>query len=498
MARASGVAGEGFIPADFEHRASGVHYRIEEEQGGVWLSYERKDPARALEGRQELRYFLGSGRRGRTYLFEQQGYWFEAPINWYAKKQIWDMTPHYLDARTMPLTLPVDPGCLRCHGSGAASNLPDARNHYAGGPFAEGGITCTSCHGDARAHLASGGRSRMLNLDALEPVRRDSICLSCHLEGQAAVTRGPKPLEDFAPGDDLFNYVAFFVYRSENGSGGRATSQWEALLKSTCKQKSGDRMTCTTCHDPHGSPGAEERVEFYRAKCLACHDQPGFAETHHAENRDCTECHMARPPSNDIAHEQVTDHWIRRRVTQERLPLATQGELVTVGGVAASDRDFGLAYAQMAARGDRAAGERALELLRRAEKESNGANRDGMLHAQLGFLEQASGDSTEAAKEYRIALQADTFESLAAGDLALIEAQQKNYVDAARLWQEVFEHDPTQLEAGINLAIVECGGGDRDAAQKTVDRLREFAPDDDRVRALGARIRQGGSQCGRR
>ena len=39
----------------------------------------------------------------------------------------------------------------------------------------------------------------------------------------------------------------------------------------------------------------------------------GLAKGHHEENPDCTECHMARPPSNDIAHEQVTDHWMQKR-----------------------------------------------------------------------------------------------------------------------------------------------------------------------------------------
>ena len=94
MANATGPAGEGFIAADFEHAASGIHYRITDEAGHVWLIYERNDFARMLSGRQELRYFLGSGKRGRTYLFERQGYWFEAPINWYAKKQVWDMAPN--------------------------------------------------------------------------------------------------------------------------------------------------------------------------------------------------------------------------------------------------------------------------------------------------------------------------------------------------------------------------------------------------------------------
>ena len=495
MANASGPAVDGFIPADFEHKASGIHYRIEETSGSVWLTYERNDPTRPLDGRQQLRYFLGSGRRGRTYLFEQQGYWFEAPINWYAKKHIWDMTPHYLDTRQMPLTLPVDPGCLHCHASGAAHALPDARNRYAAEPFSAGGISCTACHGEAQDHLASRGKIRMLDIDALEPARRDSICLNCHLEGQAAVVRQGKRIEDFAPGDNLSDFALFFVYRAPNESGGRATSQWEALLKSACKQGSGDKMTCTTCHDPHGSPAPAERVEYYRQKCLQCHNTAGFAATHHPENRDCTVCHMARPPSNDIAHEQVTDHWIRKRVSEERLPLVTTGDLVTVGGVPADDRDLGLAYAQMASRGDVTAGQRALQLLRRAETEDAGAGKDHELHAQLGFLEQVSGDAADASAEYRKALEEDPYDSLSAGDLALIDVQQKDYGEAIRLLQEVAEHDPTRARAALNLAIVACGEGKKSLALETLQLLREFSPDDTNARAMEERLHSGTAHC---
>lgn len=498
MANASGGAAAGFIPADFEHTASGVHYRITEEGGHVWLSYERNEFTRLLDGRQELRYFVGSGRRGRTYLFEQEGYWFEAPINWYAKKQVWDMAPHYQEAREMPLTLPVDPGCLHCHASGAASSLPDARNHYAGEPFVRGGITCAACHGDGSAHVASGGKAHMLNLDGLEPVRRDSVCLNCHLEGQAVVQRAGKEIEKFTPGDDLFDYALYFVYQNERGSGGRATSQWEALLMSACKQKSGDKLTCTTCHDPHGSPTPEERVGFYRQRCLSCHNEAGFAERHHAENPDCTACHMARPPSNDIAHEQVTDHWIKKRVSRERLPLATSGELVTVGGMASSDRDLGLAYAQMAARGDQAAGARAIGLLEKAEVQSGAGRDDFDVHAQLGFLEQLDGQKDKAAREYQRALAMDGFDSLAAGDLALLEVRQHHTAEAIQLWRGVVEHDPSQVKAGMNLAVVECSVGERDAALATLERIRLFSPDDDQARSFEAQIRAGEQSCERR
>jgi predicted CXXCH cytochrome family protein len=496
MANASGPAADGPTPADFRHSASGIHYRVFQESGKVWLSYVRDEgtAGRELNGRQELTYFLGSGKRGRTYLFQQQGYWFEAPINWYAKQQIWDMAPNYVSAREMPLTLAVDPGCLHCHASGAASSLPDARNHYADAPFANGGITCAACHGEGRAHVASGGKVPLANIDAMEPIRRDSVCLNCHLEGEAAVVREGRQLQSFSPGDNLFDYALFFVWRSETGSGGRATSQWEALLKSACKQASGDRLTCTTCHDPHGSPAPSERVAFYRQRCLQCHNQPGFQQTHHADNPDCTACHMARPPSNDIAHEQVTDHWIKKTVSQERLPLATSGDLEVVGGSAAGDRDFGLAYAQMAARGDQKSALRALALLRHAAQQP-GAQDDHELHTQLGFLEQLDGKPREAAEEYRLALAADSFDSLAGGDLAFIEAGQHHDAEAIRLWDSVFAHDPVQLAAGLNLAVVACGTGQRRVAIATLERLLVFSPDNEKAQDLLANIRSGKQKC---
>ncbi|HWE83349.1 MAG TPA: cytochrome c3 family protein [Terracidiphilus sp.] len=491
MANASGKAADGFIPADFIHAPSGVHYRVYEESGKVWLSYARAANAAApgpdaLNGRSELTYYMGSGLRGRTYLFEREGYWFEAPINWYAKKKVWDMAPAYQNAREMPLTLPVDPGCLHCHTSGAASSLPEARNQYAAAPFAEGGITCAACHGDGAEHVASGGKARMLDIDALPAVRRDSICLNCHLEGQAGVTRLGKRPEDFRPGENLFDYSVFFVHSGENGSGGRATSQWEALLRSRCKIASGDKLTCTTCHDPHGGPSPEKRVEYYRAKCLQCHAE--MAKRHHPENRDCTACHMARPPSNDIAHEQVTDHWIRKQVSEAPLPPSTRGRLVSVGGVEASDRDLGLAYAQMAEHGDQEAGERAMELLRKAET-APGVAEDHELHAELGFLYEVSGKTEDAADEYREALAADEFDKLARGNLALIEAGRHDYGDAARQWAKVFEEDPSELGAGFNLAVVECGTGQPQQALKTLDRILAFSPDNTRAEGMEEEIR---------
>jgi predicted CXXCH cytochrome family protein len=499
MARASGVAADGLIPGDFVHAASGIHYRLFLKDGRAWLSYQRisTNPARSLDGQQELLYYLGSGKRGRTYLFQQDDFWFEIPVNWYAKKHVWDMAPHYLQAQEMPLTLPVDPGCLHCHASGIQTTLPGARNHYAGQPFLQGGIGCSACHGDPTAHLAQNGKGPILNPNKLEAVRRDSICLQCHLEGESVIARLGHSLTSYRPGDDLFDHVTYFVHKNETGPAGRATSQWEALLESKCKQKSGDRLTCTTCHDPHSSPSPEERISFYRRKCIVCHNDAAFVAKHHPENPDCVSCHMPRQATEDIAHEQVTDHRIQRvpGVTIEKDTLKSH-ELTTVGNLPAEPRAYGLAYAQMALHGDRFAIEQGLKFLREAEASPNETTTDPDLHTQLGFLEQTNGEKADAVREYQAALKDDPLNSAAAGNLAILQAQAGDTTNAVHLWESVFTHDPAQLAAGYDLAVTQCVLGDTVGAQQTLNRLLIFSPDNSSARRLSLAIATGTHHCG--
>jgi predicted CXXCH cytochrome family protein len=284
------------------------------------------------------------------------------------------------------------------------------------------------------------------------------------------------------------------VYSSKRGSGGRATSQFEALLQSECKKKSRERMTCTTCHDPHGSPSAEQRSMHYRQRCLQCHREPAFVK-HHPENLDCTSCHMARSATTDIAHEQLTDHEIRKRIPEKTPVSSESGLLEAVGGSSSGDRELGLAYADMALRGDREATGRALELLRREEREAGGAATDPQLHSRLGFLEQVAGHPDAAAREYERAIQANPYDSIALGNLGLIRAKSHEYAAAERFWKAAFNHDPAQVGAGMNLAIVECETGDRRGALEALTRLLEFAPDETKARELMAEIQSGKKTC---
>ena len=498
MAQASGLAIDGLLPGEFTHAASGVRYRLFLRDGRAWLSYERPNapPEKALKGEQELTYFVGSGQRGRTYLFQKNGYWFEIPVNWYGKQRLWDMNPKSIDAREMPFTLKVDGGCLHCHSTGVQPSL-GANNHFGAQPFLYGGITCQSCHGDPAAHLASGGAAPILNPAKLSPSKRDSVCLQCHLEGETAVNAPGRSLAAFVPGENLSDYVTHFVHSGELGPNGRATSQWEALLQSECKRKSGDRLTCTTCHDPHNSPSAEQRVSYFRSRCLTCHGAPAFVSKHHPDQPDCSSCHMPREKSGDVAHEQVTDHRIQRRpLLSLDQGVAHMGDLTVVGGGPASDRELGLAYFQLAERGDVQAGHRSMQLLQQAESRG-GQQADPDLHTALGLMEQLSGDRQAAMREYQAALRANPADSVAAGDLAILQARAGDAKDAVAGLQWVSDHDPADTSAGIDLAMLECSIGDPQAAVTALRHLLQFSPDDGKARQALAAIETERERCGR-
>jgi tetratricopeptide (TPR) repeat protein len=493
-------------PGEFLHQKSGIEYRLFLRDKEVWLSYARPQGKGAMDivGEQRLVYYIGSGHRGRTYLFERNGFWFESPVNWYSKTQLWDMNPKSLVAKEMPFTLQVDSTCLHCHTSGTAISLQGSRNHFAGVPFAEGGITCESCHGDASAHLAQNGRGPILNPGSLIGSLRDSICLQCHLEAEVAVNQPGKSLNNYRPGDDLSEDVRFFVHRGEIGSGGRATSQWEALLQSACYRKSAGRMTCTTCHDPHSDPPPKKRVDYFRSKCLTCHSDPAFVARHHPQQPNCTLCHIKREKTENVAHEQVTDHFIVKRPSAWLAADAShEKELVAVGDSEASDRDLGLAYAQSAIEGDVSAAVRGRELLEEAEKQErkdpappqDRALQDADLHAKLGYLNLVYGDISGAAREYELALAMDPADSIAAADLAVIHAKERQLPAAVQLWRSVAQENPAETGAGYDLALGECMLGDPNSAVQALNHVIAFSPDNQKAKELLIQLKEAPQLC---
>ncbi len=182
-AHASGPATANIVTGEFTHRKSGVSYRVFTDSGKVWMSFERAgDPL--VRGKREFLYYIGQGRRGTTYIFSEDGFFFEAPINLYTSSHMWDMAPAYGNARESPMNLPVLTSCLDCHVSGGRPPTEGTENRYSSPLFLYAGVTCERCHGPGAAHVKSGG---IVNPAKLAPERRDQVCMQCHLEGDAAI-----------------------------------------------------------------------------------------------------------------------------------------------------------------------------------------------------------------------------------------------------------------------------------------------------------------------
>lgn len=494
MATASGAAKDAVITGEFDHKESQVHYRVYQQVGKVWMSYEREGKD-GIQGKKELEYYIGSGKKGRTYLFSEEGFWFEAPINWYSQEKRWNMTPAYVDAERIPLNLPAYPDCLNCHTSGMRPPLAGTDSKYAGEPFAHGGISCQRCHGSGDMH--AGGKGPIVNPAKLPPEQRDSICMECHFEGTVAVQQPEKHLYEFQPGERLSDYMHYFVVSElPKTQTPQALSQFEALSQSTCKKQSGDKMWCGSCHDAHSEPAEKEKAAYYRGKCIACHGE-AFARQHHADKADCTHCHMPELPAKDVAHTETTDHRILRYPNEAPLPqLQLRGKPLKAfpvkAGVLTTTRDYALAWESLAQRDWPGASRFAEEYLQQALKERPD---DSALLTAMGFVAQKHGRANDARGYYEHALKVNPLASDAATDLGILEAEQGNLRRAVVLWNSAFLRVPNRSAIGMNLAMAFCVSGQKEVARQFVERVLEFNPDYAKGKSLLQHLSEDPAQC---
>ncbi|HKT86983.1 MAG TPA: cytochrome c3 family protein [Candidatus Sulfotelmatobacter sp.] len=494
MAKASGPAADGLTAGEFSDKVSGVHYRVYQQDGKVWMSYERDAKDNGIKGQKELEYFIGSGVKGRTYLFSEDGFWFAAPINWYSQEKRWNMTPAYTESLEIPLNLPAYVDCLNCHASGVHGPVPGTDSKYAGRPFQHSGISCERCHGSGAQH--AGGKGPIVNPVKLSPERRDDVCMECHFEGTVAVQQPGKHAYQFQPGERLSDYVHYFVLTDTQMQAPRALSQFEALALSACKRSSGNKMWCGSCHDPHSEPSPEQKVAYYRGKCLACHGEE-FAAKHHPDKPDCTHCHMPQLPSKDVAHTQSTDHRILRYPSGSPVPqLQIRGKPLQAFPKSqeslTTTRDYALAWESLAQHGVTGAADEAQKYLEKAVLETPN---DPVLLAAQGFVEQAHKHNDDAQELYDRALKLNPLANDAAVDLGILKARSGDLRGAVQLWQGAFDRVPNRSVIGMDLAMAFCAAGQREVAKKYVDRVLEFNPDYGKAKSLLDHLGDPAGEC---
>jgi len=114
---------------------------------------------------------------GRSYLYSVDGYLYQAPVSFYAQRNLWDISPGYEPDRELPIR-PIETSCLFCHAS-QVQHVDGTLNVTRLLPLAKTESVVKRCHGPGSEQIE--GRAGMVNPLKLSPERRDSVCAQCHL-----------------------------------------------------------------------------------------------------------------------------------------------------------------------------------------------------------------------------------------------------------------------------------------------------------------------------
>lgn len=317
----------------FVDTPTGLHYRMTERDGRY---YQRQflldeDGGETAVSEYELSWIVGSNNHGRAYVVEREGKLFQAPVCWNPSTERWIFCPGF-EHKNDHYSRELSYTCVFCH-NGRMELEPGERNLYTAAP--PHGIGCERCHGPGQLHVerwmrgdripAGSPDPTIVNPRALPLTERLHVCVQCHLGDTNAterVRRFDRPLSSWRPGQPITDVLVPFRYVEQTPQEYGLVSQADRMLLSRCYTESGGKMECLTCHNPHVSTyRTENPAEFYRARCLTCHELDACsapsAEREATESPDdCVSCHMLVAEPVDRRYTLFTDHWIRRRIDE--------------------------------------------------------------------------------------------------------------------------------------------------------------------------------------
>jgi DmsE family decaheme c-type cytochrome len=201
--------------------------------------------------------------------------------------------------------------CLRCHDK-APVNLILYTKHAQKGdertPFANDG--CQTCHGDATAHRKKPRSEKppiRFGADSPTPVPdQNTACLACHEKTHINWRGSPHDDEDLACGTchdihALEDPVRKSESQAEVCFACHQDKRLEMYKVSRHPLEEGI-MTCSSCHNPHGSNGPSQLVkQTVNETCFKCHAEKRgpFLHEHEPVADSCVNCHNPHGTNNE-------------------------------------------------------------------------------------------------------------------------------------------------------------------------------------------------------
>lgn len=499
---------------------SNHHFEVHADNGKLIESeYETaSDGSEIFRNSHTMSWVIGTGENGFGLLLKRGEYIFQAPLSYYTRAAQWNLSPGYQNG-DYGFNRLILPGCIYCH-SGRSQPVAGQDGRYETPVFTENSIGCENCHGPGAAHVAAmrkgkvakGPDPTIVNPENLNGQLSDDICMSCHQAGDARVLQPGKSYQDFRPGQSLEKTVAVFQIppTPENPPQADHVEHYYSMSLSKCFRATrglpaAKQLRCTSCHDPHVEPAAEEAPAYFRTRCLNCHTTasctaPKAAREATMPADNCIGCHMQQRDIRVISHSSATNHRIVK-TPDEPFPD------VTFHQTTAAMPDL----IELDAAGERGANAapppaliqlQAYALLKRSEPRFDASwlqtlagletsrTENSIVQASLGHRDLEAHKLSEAIDHLQHAIRLNPMETDAYIDLSEAQDQSGQVEEAIATAKKAVELDPYVSGLQKTLIFRLIHGKRYDEAEAAMESYLKAFPEDDFMRKMLAMAKQ--------
>jgi DmsE family decaheme c-type cytochrome len=204
--------------------------------------------------------------------------------------------------------------CLDCHSGQAAEFDKTLMGRI--GKTQKGKMECENCHGPGSAHVKAGGGRGVGGIISFRPndssrtaEENNAICLSCHQKGDRTYWNGSTHETRGLTCTNCHTIMKSVSRKSQLKSAFEPDTCFQChkdrraqMARSSHMPLREGKITCTDCHNPHGSfTEALLRENSINDNCYKCHAEKRgpFLFEHAPVRENCLNCHDPHGSVND-------------------------------------------------------------------------------------------------------------------------------------------------------------------------------------------------------